>query len=98
MSKSTWMGVTLRTKRNKASVMSWFGIMGEDMMPEKAEILCDNETDREKKIRVFVVDAKGNRFKLERTLGGRNCIVSRMRLPMVAPDETGIGAHRPVRR
>jgi hypothetical protein len=57
-------------------VKSWFQPLCEDMTPYKAEILCDKETDREKKIRAFMTDPHGKKFKFERTKGGRNFSVT----------------------
>ena len=47
------------------------------LTPYKAEILCDIETDREKKIRAFMTDADNKHYQLERTLGARTFSVSR---------------------
>jgi len=50
------------------------------MIPYKAEILCDVETDREKKIRAFMTDEDGRNFQFERTLGRGRFSVSRKRI------------------
>jgi hypothetical protein len=67
MSKSTWIGVSVDGERRQRAVLSWFAPLCEGMTVEKAEILCDNETDREKKIRAFVVDKAGKRHVAVRT-------------------------------
>lgn len=59
--KAYWSPVCCTTDRDKANIKSWFGFMCADMTPEKAEILCDIETDKEKKIRVLMVDKEGKR-------------------------------------
>lgn len=74
--KSEWSGVSVRTDRDKVAVKSWFGFLCKDMTPEKAEVLCDVETDREKKIRCIMVDAKGKKFLATRTLGGKTFNIS----------------------
>lgn len=75
MSKSTWMGVSVSDECSQRAVLSWFSPLCEGMTVEKAEVLCDNETDREKKIRVFVVDKDGKRHIAVRT-NGRNYSIS----------------------
>ena len=50
------------------------------MTPYKAEILCDTETDREKKLRAFMTNAEGEKYKLERTLGKNNYTISAKRV------------------
>lgn len=76
LAKSEWTGVSVLTDRDKAAVKSWFGFLVKDMTPEKAEILCDIETDREKKIRAVMVDDKGKRFIATRTMGRKTYSVS----------------------
>lgn len=76
--KSTWMGVSLHGERSKANVMSWFGLVGENMTPYEAEVLCDNETDIEKKVRVRVIDPDdGKKYELVRTLGAKTYTITR---------------------
>lgn len=61
MAKSYWSPVASDGERHQRAILSWFGVLCEGMAVEKAEILCDMETDREKKIRAFVVDKDGKR-------------------------------------
>jgi hypothetical protein len=42
------------------------------MTPYKSEILCDVETDAEKKLRAFMVDESGRHFEFTRTRGARS--------------------------
>ncbi len=65
--KSYWCGVSVHTDRDKAAVRSWFSPLCDEMRVESAEILCDIETDREKKIRAVVVDGNGKRHVATRT-------------------------------
>lgn len=74
--KSYWMGVACSSDRQKANVRSWFSPLCDKMTVESAEILCDIETDREKKIRAVVVDESGKRHIAERTRGGRKFSIS----------------------
>lgn len=76
MAKSYWIGVSLVTEGHKDSCRSWFSPMADEMTPYKAEILCDIETDREKKLRSFMTDANGQHYKLERTLGRKTFSIS----------------------
>lgn len=69
MNKSTWMGVGVDGESSQRAVRSWFSPLCDDMTITKAEILCDNETDREKKIRAFAVDTNGKKFVAVRTRG-----------------------------
>ena len=75
--KSYWQEAYIGNANSKAAVKSWFGALCEGMIPYKAEILCDFETDREKKIRVFMTDDKGVNYQFERTLGRKIFSVSR---------------------
>lgn len=67
--KSYWQSAYVGSDRAKDAVRSWFMPLCEGMTPYKAEILCDIETDREKKIRAFMTDGRGAKFKFERTRG-----------------------------
>jgi hypothetical protein len=78
MAKSYWQDVLVRTDRDKAVIKSWFGALcDDDMVPYEAAILCDIQTDAEKKIRAFMTDAQGRKFKFERTKGGKTFSISR---------------------
>lgn len=81
MSRSYWMEVFVETEQSKAACKSWFPILADGLTPYKSEILCDAETDREKKIRAFMTDERGLHYKLERTLGGHRRSISRKRIP-----------------
>ena len=76
MPKSYWSGVSIHGERSQAAVKSWFSPLCDDMTVEKAEILCDIETDREKKIRAVMVDPSGKRHIATRTKGGRTYSIS----------------------
>jgi hypothetical protein len=67
--KSYWMPVNVRTVSAKRAVLSWFDGLCRDMTVESAEVLCDKQTDREKKLKAVVVDAQGNRRLATRTFG-----------------------------
>lgn len=67
--KSYWMGVSTDGEKSKAAVRSWFSPLCDKMTVESAEILCDVETDREKKIRAVMVDENGKRHIATRTKG-----------------------------
>lgn len=75
--KSYWQEAYIGSDRAKEDVKSWFAPMCEGMTPYKAEILCDIETDREKKIRAFMTDGDGKRYQFERTRGGREFSITR---------------------
>ena len=74
--KSYWQSVHVGDDRAREAVKSWFAPLCDGMTPFKAEILCDIETDREKKIRAFMTDAAGAKFVFVRTQG-RKYSVSR---------------------
>lgn len=82
--KSYWQAVYIGSPNAKKAVMSWFRELAEGLTVYKAEILCDIETDREKKIRAFATDATGAHFRLERTRGLRFSI-SRKRIVGAQP-------------
>lgn len=69
MKKSYWMAVATRTERSKKAVLSWFSPVCDGMTVESAEVLCDIETDREKKIKAVMVDTNGKRKIATRTMG-----------------------------
>ena len=75
--KSYWQTMYVGDERAKAAVKSWFSPLADDCTPYRAEVLCDIETDREKKVRAFMTDAAGKRFMFERTRGGRTFTMSR---------------------
>ena len=75
--KSYWQSAYVGDDRSKDAVKSWFAPMCDGMTPYKAEILCDIETDREKKARAFMTDADNKRYQFERTLGGKTFSISR---------------------
>ncbi len=89
--KSYWQTVSLDSERSRAATLSWFKPLSDGMTPYKAEILCDIETDDEKKIRAFVRrDDDGRHFKLERTLGGKRYSMTRSPIP-IPPTTTTTG-------
>ena len=67
--KTYWQGVSLHSDESKQTCKTWFNPLCDDLTPYKAEILCDVDTDREKKLRAFMTDANGKHFQLERTVG-----------------------------
>lgn len=69
--KSYWMGVSTRGPRSQEAILSWLGPLCYGYTVESASILCDTATDREKKLKAVVVDTKGRRRIVTRTLGGR---------------------------
>lgn len=80
--KSYWQAMSLSSDGDKQACKSWFSMLcDDDMTPYKAEVLCDIETDREKKLRVFMTDAAGKRFQFERTCGAKNFSMTKKALP-----------------
>lgn len=73
--KSYWQSVYVDSDNAKRSVASWFAPLSDGMTVYKAEILCDIETDDEKKIRAFMKNDEGKRYRFIRTKG-RNFTVS----------------------
>ncbi len=74
--KSQWTEIWCGSPESRAAALSWFQPVCDGMTPEKVEILCDIETDREKKIRGIMVDDKGVRRMATRTLGTRQYTIS----------------------
>lgn len=79
-SKSYWLEAYIGSDRAKDDVKTWFYPLCDGMTPYKAEILCDIETDREKKIRAFMTDTDGKHYRFERTRGGRKFSISKRAL------------------
>ena len=76
--KSYWQAVSLSSDHDKAAAKSWFTFLcDDDMTPYEAEVLLDIETDREKKLRVFMTDAAGKRYRFERTRGPKNFSITK---------------------
>jgi site-specific DNA-cytosine methylase len=97
MSKSTWMGVGVDGERSQSAIRSWFSPLCDEMTIVKAEVLCDNETDREKKIRAFAVDKDGKKFVAVRTRGELAFITAQFgERDGQAPRVHGLGEPAPV--
>ena len=77
--KSYWQSVSLEGERSQDAIRSWFAPLADGMVCDKAELLCDIETDREKKIRAFMTDPQGVKYKFVRTKG-RNFSISSERI------------------
>lgn len=75
--KTYWQSVSLRSERDRNAVSSWFHPLSNGLTPYKADVLCDVETDAEKKVRVFMRDGAGREFKLERRYGVRHTTMTR---------------------
>jgi hypothetical protein len=88
--KSYWQRMACRTERDKVALKSWFSPFGDDMTPESAEALCDIETDREKKLRVIMVDGDGVKHVLTRTFGKKTTTITSTVLfrPVAPPPES----------
>ena len=59
MSKSYWQTVSVRTENDRKAIKSYFRGLCDEYTPESAAVLCDAATDREKKLRVVMVDSEG---------------------------------------
>jgi len=75
--RSYWQSLSLESEDAKVVCKSWFAPMCEGMTPYKAEILFDVTTDKEKKLRAFMIDGDNKHYKFERTLGGKTFSISR---------------------
>lgn len=61
MSKSYWQKMSVRTAGDQKAIKSYFHGFCDDMTVESAEVLCDKETDCEKKLRAVMVDVDGTK-------------------------------------
>lgn len=75
--KSYWQSVSLSSDHARQALLSWFHPLSGGLVPVKAEVLCEIETDKEKKLRALMKDADGKMFRLERSLGGKRTSISR---------------------
>jgi hypothetical protein len=75
--RSYWQSCVADTESAREALKSWFpwGIC-DGMTPYKAEILCDLETDAEKKLRAFMVDDRGQHIVFTRSRGKRETVIS----------------------
>ena len=78
--RSYWQSCVSDTQRAKEAIASWFTPMSDGMTPYKAEVLCDVETDTEKKLRAFMTDAEGQHFVLTRTRRKRDTVIAMKRI------------------
>lgn len=69
--KSYWQPVRVLGSDDHDTLRAWFAPLADDMTPYQADILCDVETDREKKLRAFMVDKDGHHYQFTRTCGYR---------------------------
>lgn len=69
MAKSYWQGMVCDGPRSHEAIKSWLSPMCDDMIPLKAEILCDVVTDKEKKLRVLMQNKDGKKLWAIRTFG-----------------------------
>lgn len=76
--RSYWQSCVSDTERAREAIRSWFAPMSDGMTPYKSEILCDLETDAEKKLRAFMTDEQGQHFVSTRSRGKRDTIISWM--------------------
>lgn len=74
--KSYWQKMFVGTDAAKDACLSWFSPVCDGMTVESAEVLCDIETDREKKVKAIVRDQDGTRRLATRSLGGKNFTIS----------------------
>lgn len=65
--KSYWQSVVCQTASDHDAIRKWFPFLCEDMTPYQCDVLCDVETDREKKLRAYMTDKSGKRWYLSRT-------------------------------
>lgn len=75
--RSYWQGVSLYSDASKAALRSWFAPLADDMTPYKGEILCDVETDAEKKLRAFMTDSEGKRWQFTRMRNRGGYVIAR---------------------
>ncbi len=75
--KSYWQKMSCEGRRAQDAALSWFSPLSDGMTVVSADILCDIETDKEKKIRAVMVDADGKKLSFTRTLGKRFSISRR---------------------
>lgn len=83
-SRSYWQSVRV-TDADHESLRAWFAPLADGMTPYKADILCDVETDREKKLRAFMRDQQGRCFVLTRSRGKRDTVISMKPIVQEAP-------------
>jgi hypothetical protein len=74
--KSYWQRCVSDTPGAQDAIRSWFSPLSEGMTPYQADILCDIETDAEKKFRAFMTDARGKKFEFTRSRHGRDVAIS----------------------
>lgn len=84
MTKSYWLGMVVDNPAAQQAVKSWLMGLVDGMTCESADVLCDAETDREKKLRAVMVDAKGKRRLFTRTMGMRFTVTSKHLGPAVS--------------
>jgi hypothetical protein len=81
MSKSYWQDCFIHSPGAQSAVKSWFSPLLDDMTITKAELLCDIETDAEKKMRVFANTPEGRKYRLIRARTVRGFTIAMKALP-----------------
>lgn len=76
MAKSYWQSMRCSTPRDKEAIKLFFAPLCDGMEPESCDILCDTQTDRERKIRAIMITKTGERKRATRTLGRKQFSVS----------------------
>ncbi len=69
MKKSYWQSMSTHDARSQDAIRAWMNGLADGMTCTKCEVLCDIETDREKKLRAFMTDPRGVKYVFVRTLG-----------------------------
>lgn len=83
--KTYWQKCACDTPGSRDAIKSWFSPMSDGMIPYRAELLCDIETDAEKRLRAFMTNKAGQRFEFTRSRNGRNVNVSIKPIAMERP-------------
>jgi hypothetical protein len=75
MAKSYWQSMCCTTPRDKEAIKSFFSPVCDDMEPESCDVLCDIETDREKKVRAIMIRQDGSKSLVTLTVGRKQCSI-----------------------
>lgn len=78
--RSYWQSMVSDTDQARDAIRAWFAPLSIGMTPHKAEVLCDIETDAERKLRAFMTDQDGQIYQFTRARTARGFTMTMKRV------------------
>lgn len=90
--KTYWQSCACYSEHSKDAIKTWFAPLSDDMTPYKADILCEVETDRERRLRAYMTDPAGKKYLFTRTRGKRTFSITMRPITEAATEHATRGA------